>query len=239
MRKLPSLTAFFPCHNEAGAVEMLAHSTLAVLPQVAEEYELIIVDDGSTDGTGEIADRIAAGDERVRAVHHETNRGYGRALKAGFRAARHEYVFFTDGDGQFDPGELVELVQRVDEADMVIGYRTKRADPPHRLLFARCWGLLMRVLLGLNVRDINCAFKLIPREVLDSVELESEGALISAELLCKAASRGYTYVEVGVRHYPQETPGTGGSPRVILKALGELLRLWPRMRRGAKMHIGS
>jgi glycosyltransferase involved in cell wall biosynthesis len=238
MRKLPSLTAFFPCHNEAGAVESVANSALAVLPRVAEQYELIIVDDGSRDRTGEIADRIAAGDERVRAVHHETNRGYGRALRAGFRAARHEYVFFTDGDGQFDPGELVELVRRVDEADMVIGYRIERADPPHRLLFARWWGLLLRVLLGLNVRDVNCAFKLIPRAVLDSVELESEGALISAELLCKAAGQGYTHVEIGVRHHPQETPGTGGSPGVILKAFAELLRLWPRMRRGATRRSG-
>ena len=230
VRKLPSLSAFFPCRNEANHVQTMAQRTLAVLPHVAERYELIIVDDGSTDGTEKIADQIAASDAYVRVVHNRPNRGYGGALKAGFRAARHEYVFFTDGDSQFDPGELPKLVERVDEADMVVGYRIKRADPLHRLVFGRCWGLLVRALFGLKIRDLNCAFKLMPRSVIESVEIESNRGFMVAEMMCKLARRGYSFVEVGVGHYPQDK-GVGGSPGFILGAFVDLFRLLWKVRR--------
>ncbi len=224
--QLPALSVFFPCHNEVGNLERLVASAREVLPRFAQEWEVIIVDDGSSDGTGPFADRLAASEPHVRVVHHPQNRGYGGALQSGFAAARYDYVFFTDGDGQFDLGEIALLLPLLDRADMALGYRLRRADPLHRRLYAWGYKLLIRLVLGLRVRDIDCAFKLIPRRVLEAVTLTSTGALISAELLLRAKQAGFTWAQVGVHHYPR-TAGeqSGGSPKVILRMFRELWRL--------------
>ncbi len=224
--RLPSLSVFFPCHNEVDNLARLVEQARKVLPQVAKQWEVIIVDDGSSDGTGPLADQLAATYPEVRVVHHPQNRGYGAALQSGFAAAQHEYVFFTDGDGQFDLGEIALLLPWRRQADLVLGYRLRRADPLHRRLYALLYKLLIRVVLGLRVRDLDCAFKLLPRRVLAALSLHSNGALISAELLFKAKRAGFTWVEVGVHHYPR-TAGvqSGGSPRVILRMFRELWRL--------------
>jgi glycosyltransferase involved in cell wall biosynthesis len=224
--QLPALSVFFPCHNEVGNLERVVASARDVLPRFTREWEVIIVDDGSTDGTGALADRLAAQDPRLRVVHHPQNRGYGGALQSGFAASRYDYVFFTDGDGQFDLNEIALLLPLLDRADLVLGYRLRRADPAHRRLYAFAYHLLIRVVLGLKVRDLDCAFKLIPRRVLEAVTLTSNGALISAELLLKAKHAGFSWVQVGVHHYPRRAgQQSGGSVKVILRMFRELWRL--------------
>ena len=233
MNRLSSLSIFFPCYNEAENVERVTHAALEAAPQFAESFEVIIVNDGSRDRTGEIADQRAAKIPEVRAVHNRPNRGYGGAVARGLTEARMEWIFFTDGDGQFDIGEVPKLIELLDRGDFAVGYRMKRADSFLRVLNARAWGVLVRAVFGLTVRDIDCAFKLLPKSLIDGIELQSEGALISTELLAKAARRGLRIVETGVNHYPRKAGRqTGANPAVILKAFYELFKLRRQIRDG-------
>jgi glycosyltransferase involved in cell wall biosynthesis len=225
MRDL-SISVFFPCYNEQDNVERTVLSALAVCKELFSDFEIIVVNDGSRDRTGEIADRLAAEHERVRAVHNQPNRGYGGALQRGFAEARKEYVFFTDGDGQFDIREIALLVEGVDCNDMVVGYRLDRKDPPIRKINAWCWTTLCNRVFGMRIRDIDCAFKLLPRRLLGQIKLHSQGAMISAELLARATRKGYRIGQVGVHHYPRQAgTQTGANPTVILRAFAELLKL--------------
>ncbi|MFP4056850.1 MAG: glycosyltransferase family 2 protein [Candidatus Brocadiia bacterium] len=231
--RLPSLSIFFPCHNEEENVERVVRRALEVGPTVADDVEVIVVDDGSRDGTKAIAERLAGEDRRVRLVHHPRNRGYGGALQSGFKAATKDYVFFSDGDGQFDLGELPRLVELMadGECDLALGFRLKRADPFIRSLNAGLYKSLIRLLFGLKVRDIDCAFKLIRRSVFERVSVESEGALASAELLIKARKAGFGMREVGVHHYPRQAGEQSGADlRVILRTFVEIGRLWGQLR---------
>ncbi|HLK10817.1 MAG TPA: glycosyltransferase family 2 protein [Candidatus Binatia bacterium] len=229
---LPSLSAFFPAHNEEGNVVAMVDALRLVLPRVAARWEIVVVDDGSTDRTGALAEDLARRDERVRVVRHAANRGYGGAIKSGLAAARYEWIFYTDGDRQFDPGQITRLIAELGRADVVIGYRHHRADRLVRRLNGVAWNTLVRLLIGLRVRDIDCAFKLLPRAALDGLALEAEGAMISTELLARLKQRGCRIVQVPVDHFPRRT-GTpsGGSPLVIARAFAELFRLSRRLRR--------
>src|SRR6185437_2463689 len=195
---------FFPAHDEAANLEALVEEALATLPTLAETFEIIAVDDGSRDQTGQIADRLAGAHPGVvRAVHHPTNLGYGAALRSGFRAARYELVCFTDGDRQFHVADLGRLLERraaPDAPDIVAGFRMRRADPVVRTLYARAYRLANRVWFGLRVHDVDCACKLFPRDVLRGVRVASGGAFFSAELLIKLDAAGATIAEVGVPH---------------------------------------
>ncbi len=226
IRKLSSLSIFFPCYNEEANVERVTRAAVAAAPQFAERFEVIIVNDGSRDRTGDIADRLAAEIPEVRAAHNNPNLGYGGAVQRGLSEARLDWIFFTDGDGQFDINEISRLVELLDRCDFAVGYRIKRADPIMRKVNAFCWGVLVRALFGLRVRDIDCAFKLLPRSLIDSIRLKSSGALISTELLARAKYRGLRIAEVGVNHYPR-TAGvqTGAKLSVIVRAFRELFRL--------------
>jgi len=231
--RVPALSFFFPAHNEAENIEALVAEALEVLPSLADEFEIIAVDDGSRDATPEIADRLAAADARVRVVHHEVNQGYGAALRSGFGAAHYDLVCFIDGDRQFrvaDIGRLLERMSRPDAPDVVLGYRLKRADPLVRLAYARAYRLALRIFFGLKVRDPDCACKLFRRAALEDVRLESGGAFFSAELLIKLRARGRRLTEVGVPHYPR-TAGTpsGANPKVVLRAVRDFWRLRIRM----------
>lgn len=227
------LSIFFPAHNEAENIERVVNAALEVAAQIADRYEVIIVNDGSTDGTREVADRMAAANPNVRVVHHDVNRGYGGALQSGFKAARYEYVFFSDGDGQFDLSELKEFAPFVPEFDLVIGYRIKRSDPFYRWLNAKLYALFIRAIHGLKVRDIDCAFKLMKRSVLESFTLQSTGALISAELLIRSMRRGYRWKEIGVHHYPRQFgQQSGANLRVILRMFGEVWKLRGELKKG-------
>ena len=231
-----SLSVFFPMFNEEENAAESARRALAVLSGLVETYEVILVDDGSRDRTGAIADELARADPRVRAVHHERNRGYGASLKSGLAAARHELVFFTDGDLQFDLAEIELLLREIDGADggadVVAGYRLNRSDPLGRRLNGILWTRLVRAVLGLRIRDVNCAFKLFRRDALARIApLEAEGAMLSAELMTKLQRSGARLREVGVHHYPREHgQQTGAKPGVILKAFRELLALRKRLR---------
>ncbi len=221
-----SLSVFFPCYNEEANVERTTLSALMTCQRLVDDFEIIIVNDGSSDRTGEIADRLAAEHRQVRAVHNRPNRGYGGALARGFREASKEWIFYTDGDGQFSFDDLERLLPMLCQYDMVSAYRIDRQDPPIRRLNAWAWGKLVKAVFGLRVRDIDCAFKLYPRRFIDSIELCSTGALIDTEMLAKATFMGYSIGQIGVRHY-ERTAGeqTGANLRVILRAFRELFRL--------------
>jgi glycosyltransferase involved in cell wall biosynthesis len=228
--RLATLSYFFPAHNEEANLAGLVEEALATLPTLADTFEIVIVDDGSRDATGRMADDLAAAHPGVvRAIHHPTNLGYGAALRSGFRAARHEHVAFTDGDRQFrvgDVGRLIDRMAAADQPDVVVGFRIKRADPLVRTLYARAYRLANRIFFGLSVRDVDCACKLFRREALAGLRVESGGAFFSAELLIKLRAAGRSVVEVGVPHYPRLAGSpTGAKPQVILRAVRDFWRL--------------
>lgn len=246
--RVPSLSWFFPAHDEAQNIEPLVEEALRELPRLAERFEIICVDDGSRDGTGAIADRLAAEHpDVVRVVHHPTNRGYGAALRSGFGAARYPLVCFTDGDRQFRIADLALLLDRMARPvasaagpegarpDVVVGYRIKRADPAIRLAYARTYRACLRLFFGLRLRDVDCACKLFRREALEGIRLASGGAFLSAELLIKLRATRRSVVEVGVPHHPRPAGrASGADPRVVLRAVRDFWRLrialWVRPR---------
>lgn len=240
-RRIQALSYFFPAHNEEANLRGLVEEALADLPAIAATFEIIIVDDGSHDATPRIADELVAADERVRVVHHPRNRGYGAALRSGFGAARHDLIAFTDGDRQFRVADLARLIERYQEGgvDAVVGFRIRRADPLIRTLYARAYRLANRIFFGLRVTDVDCACKVIRRDVLEGVGVESEGAFFSAELLIKLRAAGRTVVEVGVPHHPRVagTP-TGARPQVVFRAIRDFWSLRIRMWLGRKRALG-
>jgi glycosyltransferase involved in cell wall biosynthesis len=237
--RVPALSYFFPAHDEAENIEALVLEALEALTAIADRFEIIAVDDGSTDGTAAIADRLVAEHPGVvRVVHHQTNLGYGSAVRSGLAAARYPLVCFTDGDRQFRVADLARLTARLDDRglegqgpDVVAGYRIKRADPTIRLAYARIYRAALRLFFGLEVRDPDCACKLFRRDALRGVNVESGGAFLSAELLIKIEQRGGVITEQGVPHHPR-TAGraSGADPRVVLRAVRDFwslrLRLW-------------
>ncbi len=235
MPKVSSLSVFFPCYNEEANVENMVHRAQTVLPEVAEKWEIIPVNDGSKDKTGEIIDRLAQEDPHVRPVHHEKNKGYGGAVISGYNASQYDLVFFTDGDLQFDLREICLLVEKLDEADLILGYRKNRRDSSLRKLNAFLWGSLVKMLFGFKVRDVDCAFKMIKRKVIDKVALSAGGAMVSTELLARANRAGFRFVEVGVTHYPRVAgTQTGAKLSVILRAFKELFKLYGKIKNQPK-----
>jgi glycosyltransferase involved in cell wall biosynthesis len=228
--RLPALSWFFPAHNEEANLEGLVSEALEALPGLAESFEIIIVNDGSRDATGRIADELTAAHPGiVRVVHHPTNLGYGAALLSGFRAARHDHVAFTDGDRQLrvaDVGRLIDRLAAPDAPDVVVGFRIKRADPLVRTLYARAYRLANRIFFGLQVRDVDCACKLFRRAALEGLAVDSGGAFFSAELLIKLRAAGRSVAEVGVPHHPRTAGSpTGAKPSVVLRAIRDFWRL--------------
>jgi glycosyltransferase involved in cell wall biosynthesis len=221
-----SLTITFPCYNEEANVERVTRAAVDVARRLTDDYEVLIVNDGSRDRTGEIADRLAAEIPGVRAVHNQPNRGYGGALSRGFRAASKNWIFYTDGDGQFDLNELPKLLPLLETHDIVSCYRMNRQDPLLRKLNAWAWSTLVNMLFHIGLRDIDCAFKIYPRTFIEQIEMHSTGALIDTEMLAKARNLGYRIAQLGVRHLPR-TAGqqTGANLKVILRAFRELFKL--------------
>ncbi|MGH2418228.1 MAG: glycosyltransferase family 2 protein [Candidatus Limnocylindria bacterium] len=239
-RARPRLTFFFPAFNEEENVAETVRRALDEVGRLVDgSIEVLIVDDGSTDRTPGLADGLAAADPRVR-VHHQANRGYGGALRAGFENASGELIGFSDGDLQFDLGEMGRLLERLDDPakgqlDAVIGYRIRRRDPPHRIVIAKTYNAIVSVLFGLRVRDIDCAMKLFRREVFDGLPLTTDSPFLSAELLIKLRARGERIAQVGVNHYPRAAgTNTGASFRKILRTFRDIGRLrwalWVRRR---------
>jgi len=222
-----NLSVFFPALNEEKNIEATVSRAISAIEPLVKKLEVIVVNDGSTDKTKEVVEKFAKRDKRVRLINHEENKGYGGALKSGFYGAKYEWIFFSDGDGQFDFGEFKKLSDEVDEADLVIGFRKNRAEGFLRVANAKLWSLFILVLFGLRVKDIDCAFKLVKKKVLDTIpKLESDGAMVSAELLVKAKKAGFTIKEVPVSHFLRVTGNpTGANIKVILRAFKEALKL--------------
>jgi glycosyltransferase involved in cell wall biosynthesis len=227
MRSMPvGISVFFPCYNEQENLARVVGQALTVLQNINADFEVIIVNDGSSDDTGKIADKIATGNNRVKVVHHQENLGYGAALQSGFKAATKKLVFYTDGDGQFDINEMPPLLPLMQHYDIVSCYRLNRHDPIIRRVNGWCWTKLICLLFGINLRDIDCAFKLFKREIFDRIKMSSIGALIDAEILARAVRKGYSVTQKGVHHYPRIAgKQTGAKPKVIFRAFKELFKL--------------
>jgi len=232
MEKLSELSVFFPAYNEEKNIKETVLRAAKILPKIASKYEIIIVDDGSTDKTGEIAERLAKEKEFVKVVHHRPNRGYGAALKSGFSESRYSWVAFSDADGQFDFSEIEKFLPLTRKADLILGYRIQRADSPTRRFGTFVWFFLTRILLGLNVRDYSCGFKLIKKRVFEEVQpLTAEEKVTQIELLVKARRLGFKFAEVGVSHHPRKFgQQTGANIKVVARSFLDLFRLWQKIK---------
>lgn len=227
------ISCVFPAWNEEENIGPLLDETLHALPGFANDIDVVVVDDGSTDSTARVVQSFAERDARVRLVAHPVNLGYGHALRSGLTHSRGDAVAFVDGDRQFRIADLARLLDRFDEADIVAGHRVRRADPWHRLVIARVYHFVLRTVFGLQLHDVDCAFKLYRRDVIDTIvpKLESGGAFASAELLIRAQTAGYRIVEVPVPHHPRIAGRPkGASPRVIARTLSEIRRLRKSLR---------
>ena len=225
-QRVAALTVFFPAFNEEAIIEKTVTDAARIASTLADDYEIVVVDDGSSDKTASVVERLAGADPHIRLERHDRNRGYGAALRTGFASARKDLVFFSDADAQFDLRELPLLLAMLPDAPVVVGYRIRRNDPPHRLFIAKTYNFIVRAVFGLRVRDIDCAFKLFRRDSLSMVQLESDGAFISSELLIKLRRAGVPIAEHGVHHYPRTTGySKGAGIAVILKTIRDIIRL--------------
>lgn len=228
-----SISVVFPAFNEEANIELSVVSARRAMSKffAEDKIEIIVVDDGSTDGTRKVLDRLGARYPNVQPIHHAKNKGYGAALRTGLYAARSELIFFSDSDMQFDLNEIDRLIEFIRDYDIVVGYRAHRADPFQRRLNAWGWNMLVRMVLGVNVRDIDCAFKLFRRDVFTKIQLSSVGAMINTELLARAAQQHLRIREVPVSHYPRDAgQQTGANLRVIARAFRELFAMQSRLK---------
>ena len=230
MKKLPELSIFFPFWNEEKNITRVVESAIPVAKEVADVWEIIIVNDGSTDKTEEFGKKLAKKYRNVRYEVHTPNRGYGAALKTGFESAKYKYVVFTDGDGQFDFSEVKKFIEKISDFDLVIGFRKKRRD---RNLWVRLMLMYMLkvwdfILFHFYVKDIDCGFKLFKKKAIEEMmPLRSEGAMITTEILAKAKAKNLKIGQVGVEHYPRKYGEQSGSNfQVIVRAVFESLLLW-------------
>ncbi|HVN14779.1 MAG TPA: glycosyltransferase family 2 protein [Anaerolineales bacterium] len=200
--RLSSISAIFPAYNDGGTIPSMVLAALLALRQVTDDYEVIVTNDGSEDHTGQILDEISLRYPELRVIHHGMNQGYGAALRAGFAAATKDWVFYTDGDAQYDPLELVELVDALHEGvDVVNGYKISRSDPLIRKIIGRIYHHFVSFVFGIHLRDVDCDFRLIRRKILDEIELESSSGAICVEMVKKIQDFGYVFAQVPVHHY--------------------------------------
>ena len=226
-----SISVLFPAYNDAGTIASLVLLSRLTVGRLTDDYEILVVNDGSGDATPEVLAELSRLVPELRVLHHPVNRGYGAALKTGFAAATKDLLFYTDGDAQFQPSEIALLLQALDpKADYVSGYRARRADPFLRVLLGRPYQALVRVAFGLRLRDIDCDFRLFRRRVLQRVELAESNGTLSIELLKKLEDGGFRFREVLVHHYPRVS---GRSqyfrPGRVMHGFFQMLRLWVKL----------
>ncbi|KKQ10210.1 MAG: Glycosyltransferase [Candidatus Pacebacteria bacterium GW2011_GWF2_38_9] len=227
MKKLKSLSVFFPVYNEESNLEILIEQALRIIPSLASRYELLIINDGSTDDSLKIANKLANKHEQVKVLSHETNKGYGEVLKTGIKNSQYEWIFWTDSDLQFDLSELANFVKETDENKVILGYRKKRAEGFRRHLNASLFGIYIDLLFRIHVKDIDCAFKLIQTDLLKNLKLTSGSAFTSAEILYRLKKKKLKFKEIAVNHYPRiYGQATGANLKVIIKACYEALRTY-------------
>jgi glycosyltransferase involved in cell wall biosynthesis len=226
--KPAGLSVFFPAYNDSGTIASMVIRSVQAASELTPDYEVIVVNDGSADATPQILDELARTYSHVRVVHHAKNRGYGGALQSGFRSATKEFIFYTDGDAQYDPAELADLwAKMTPEADLVNGYKISRSDPVHRILIGRVYHHFVSLLFGLSVRDVDCDFRLMRRSIFETIDLEKTSGVICLEMMKKIEDAGFRIVEVPVHHYHR---AFGKSQffnfRRIAKTGVDVLRLW-------------
>jgi glycosyltransferase involved in cell wall biosynthesis len=237
MEKTAALSVFFPAYNEEKNIKQTVVTAITVLKKVAQNWEVMVIDDGSADKTGEIVKELIKKKPHLRLITHTPNRGYGAALKSGLYHSHYPLIAFTDADGQFDFGEITRFLKTMKraDADLVIGYYQQRQVPFYRILGSKLlWQPAVRLLFGLKVRDIDCGFKLLKKKVIEKIpKLEAErGPFISSELLIKAKRAGFKIEEVGVSHFPRKSgKATGASLKVILSGFLDLIRLKRKLKR--------
>lgn len=227
----PSISAFFPAYNDSGTIADIVTKAIETLRELTDDYEVVVVDDGSMDETGNILDGLSLRYKCLKVIHHKRNRGYGGALITGFSNVTKELVFYTDGDGQYDVAELKRLLSKLTEGvDIVNGYKISRSDPLYRVVIGRCYQVLMRILFGLKIRDVDCDFRLFRRNVFDRVKLTSRSGVICVEMMKKMQELGFNMVEVPVHHYHRSC---GRSQFFCFKHLSavawQLVSLWWRL----------
>ena len=227
-KKPAGLSVFFPAYNDSGTIASMVIRAVTAASALTDDYEVIVVNDGSADATPEIVDELARTYSHVRAVHHPANRGYGGALQTGFRSATKELIFYTDGDAQYDPAEMELLWRRFEPGvDLVNGYKISRSDPLHRIVIGRMYHHIVSVLFGLRMRDVDCDFRLMRRSIFERINLEKTSGVICLEMMKKIHDGGFRMVEVPVHHYHR---AFGKSQffnvRRILKTGVDVMRLW-------------
>jgi glycosyltransferase involved in cell wall biosynthesis len=224
----PGLSIFFPAYNDSGTIASLVITALRTARKLTPDHEVIVVNDGSKDGTADILDELASIYPQVRVVHHEKNRGYGGALRSGFATATRELVFYTDGDAQYDPAEMEALWRRFDAAvDLVNGYKISRSDPLHRILIGRVYHHTVKLMFGLTVRDVDCDFRMMRRSIFETIQLEKNSGVICLEMMKKITDGGFRIAEVPVHHYHR---AYGKSQffnfKRLYKTAVDVLKLW-------------
>jgi len=222
------LSVFFPAYNDSGTIASMVIRTVKAASELTSDFEIIVVNDASADGTAEIADELARTYPQVRVVHHPKNRGYGGALQTGFRSSTKDLIFYTDGDAQYDPAELALLWAKIDdEVDLVNGYKISRSDPFHRIVIGRVYHHIVSVLFGLRVRDVDCDFRLMRRRIFERINLEKTSGVICLEMMKKITDGGFRIVEVPVHHYHRAFGKSQffNFPRIAKTAV-DVMRLW-------------
>jgi glycosyltransferase involved in cell wall biosynthesis len=198
----PGLTIFFPAYNDSGTIASMVVGAVLTAGSLTPDFEVLIIDDGSRDATPRIADELARVYPQVRVIHHEVNRGYGGALRSGFANASKDLVFYTDGDAQYDPSELVNLWAAMEPGvDMVNGYKISRSDPLHRVIIGRLYHHTVKLLFGLRMRDVDCDFRLMRRTIFDTITLTKNSGVICLEMMTKVTHGGFAIAEVPVHHF--------------------------------------
>ena len=222
------LSVFFPAYNDSGTIASMVIRTVKAASELTPDFEIIVVDDGSADGTADIADELARTYPQVRAVHHPINRDYGAALQTGFRSATKELIFYTDGDAQYDPAELSLLWSKMTaDADLVNGYKISRSDPFHRIVIGRVYHHIVSLLFGLRLRDVDCDFRLMRRSIFERINLEKTSGIICVEMMKKIQDGGFRIVEVPVHHF-HRTHGQSQffNYRRLFRVARDLMLLW-------------
>ncbi len=236
MNKEITLSVFFPAYYDENNIGKVVTKAISVLEELnLKNYEVIIIEDGSPDRTGEVADELAKKYSKVRVIHHEKNMGYGATLKDGFLNAKMEYVFYSDGDNQFDLEELKKFVSILPYTDIVSGFRIRKQYSNYRKFTSFIYNLILRILFKIDDRDIDCAFKLFPTKLFRQITIESKDAFIDAEIMIKARLLGYKVTEIGVNHLPRvDGISTGARPSVIFRTIIEIYRYWKKYKKEIK-----